>query len=323
MPYDGPFSKSKISVVICRDRRLGLPSFGENLRREREKRKITLDQISQSTKIGTRMLQALEEDKFNQLPGGIFNKGFVRAYARVVGLDEEQTIADYLEASGEAAPVMPEMPPAHPAPRIIEAAAETPRRPLPWGMFAALLLLAALALSLWSHRQKQENVITPSSPQPSAAQPSPQPAATQPPASVPPPTAGRSSPAVTRSPSTASLPQPLKPATTESPAPGSAKLPTAPPAAGGFVVNIQAREDSWTVITSDGKTVYSGLLAAGDQRTIRGQNEVVVKAGNSGGVDLYFNGKKVAQPGEFGEVRTITFGPNGVSPNAPPPPPSQ
>src|SRR6202790_1384170 len=86
-----------------RSRRLGLPSFGEKLKLEREKRNITLEQISVSTKIGTRMLRALEENQFNQLPGGIFNKGFVRAYSRVLGLDEEQTIADYLQASGDAA----------------------------------------------------------------------------------------------------------------------------------------------------------------------------------------------------------------------------
>ncbi len=86
-----------------------MPSFGEKLKLEREKRKISLDQISSTTKIGTRMLQALEEEKFSQLPGGIFNKGFVRAYARVVGLDEDQTVADYLQASGEASPARPEL----------------------------------------------------------------------------------------------------------------------------------------------------------------------------------------------------------------------
>src|SRR5580698_10838657 len=86
-----------------------LPSFGEKLKQEREKRQITLEQISISTKIGTRMLQALEEDKFNQLPGGIFNKGFVRAYSRVVGLDEDQTVAEYLQASGDAPPVRAEI----------------------------------------------------------------------------------------------------------------------------------------------------------------------------------------------------------------------
>jgi len=85
-----------------------LPSFGQKLKLEREKRAITLDQISSSTKIGTRMLQALEEENFDHLPGGIFNKGFVRAYARFVGLDEEQTVSDYLEASEQNVASVPE-----------------------------------------------------------------------------------------------------------------------------------------------------------------------------------------------------------------------
>ena len=71
-----------------------MPSFGEKLKLERERQNITLDQVSVSTKIAIRMLRAIEEDNFNQLPGGIFNKGFIRAYARVLGLDEEQTLAD-------------------------------------------------------------------------------------------------------------------------------------------------------------------------------------------------------------------------------------
>src|SRR5690242_21654419 len=76
-------------------------SFGDRLKKEREQRGISLDDISLSTKIGTRLLRALEEEKFDQLPGGIFNKGFVRAYARHVGLDEEQAISDYMAALGE------------------------------------------------------------------------------------------------------------------------------------------------------------------------------------------------------------------------------
>src|SRR4029077_4400520 len=47
------------------------------------------------------MLRALEDEHFDPLPGGIFNKGFVRAYARQVGLDEEETVADYLAALRE------------------------------------------------------------------------------------------------------------------------------------------------------------------------------------------------------------------------------
>ena len=79
--------------------------FGEKLRRERELRGITLEEVAVATKIGTRNLRALEEEKFSQLPGGIFNKGFVRAYARYVGIDEEQAVGDYLAANQELASV--------------------------------------------------------------------------------------------------------------------------------------------------------------------------------------------------------------------------
>lgn len=77
-------------------------SFGERLRREREMRGITLDEIGAATKIGTRSLKALEDEDFKKLPGGIFNKGFVRAYAKFLGISEEQAVADYLAACGES-----------------------------------------------------------------------------------------------------------------------------------------------------------------------------------------------------------------------------
>src|SRR6516162_11634811 len=76
-------------------------SFGDRLRREREQRGISLDDVALATKIRAGLLQALEEEKFDRLPGGIFNKGFVRAYARHLGIDEEQAIADYMAASGD------------------------------------------------------------------------------------------------------------------------------------------------------------------------------------------------------------------------------
>src|ERR1700752_3726965 len=96
-----------LSIRSCRVHALEthrMGSFGDRLKKEREQRSISLDDISLSTKIGTRMLRALEEEKFEQLPGGIFNKGFVRAYARHVGLDEEQTLADYMTAAGGPQP---------------------------------------------------------------------------------------------------------------------------------------------------------------------------------------------------------------------------
>jgi len=75
-----------------------LPTFGEKLRKQRELRGISIEAIANTTKISTRMLRAIEDEHFDQLPGGVFNKGFVRAYARQVGLDEDETVAEYLVA---------------------------------------------------------------------------------------------------------------------------------------------------------------------------------------------------------------------------------
>ena len=76
-------------------------AFGEKLRKQREQRGIALDALSNTTKISTCMLRALEDERFDQLPGGVFNEGFVRAYARQVGLNEEETVADYLASLRE------------------------------------------------------------------------------------------------------------------------------------------------------------------------------------------------------------------------------
>jgi cytoskeleton protein RodZ len=70
--------------------------FGDKFRKAREKKGISFDDASNVTKIGTRMLQAIEEENFDRLPGGVFNKGFIRAYAKHLGLNEEDAITSYL-----------------------------------------------------------------------------------------------------------------------------------------------------------------------------------------------------------------------------------
>ncbi|HSO76886.1 MAG TPA: helix-turn-helix transcriptional regulator, partial [Blastocatellia bacterium] len=72
-----------------------MPTLGEELRRKREERAITLAEISESTRIGTRFLKAIETDNFSTLPGGIFTRSFIRAYAKQVGMDEDEAIALY------------------------------------------------------------------------------------------------------------------------------------------------------------------------------------------------------------------------------------
>lgn len=74
-----------------------MSSFGETLKRERELRQISLREIAEATKINLRYLDALEHDDFRHLPGGVFNKGFVRAYAEFIGIDPEAMVTAYLE----------------------------------------------------------------------------------------------------------------------------------------------------------------------------------------------------------------------------------
>jgi len=73
-----------------------MASFGEELKRERELRDISLKEISEATKISIRFLEALEQNNFDILPGGIFNRGFIRAYARFIGIDGEEMVNAYL-----------------------------------------------------------------------------------------------------------------------------------------------------------------------------------------------------------------------------------
>src|SRR5213594_3924506 len=73
-----------------------MASFGEELKRERELRDISLKEISEATKISIRFLEALEQNNFDVLPGGVFNRGFIRAYARFIGVDGEEMVNAYL-----------------------------------------------------------------------------------------------------------------------------------------------------------------------------------------------------------------------------------
>ena len=76
-------------------------SIGEKLRLARETRGIALRDISEQTRISMRYLEAIEADDYRRLPGGIFNRSFVRAYAKFVGYDEQEAIDDYVRTMRE------------------------------------------------------------------------------------------------------------------------------------------------------------------------------------------------------------------------------
>jgi cytoskeleton protein RodZ len=108
-------------------------TFGERLRREREMREVSLKEVTSATRIGPRFLEALENEEWDKLPGGIFNRGFVRSIARFLGLDEENLLAEYDLARGDQS---------MPAPQPYEN--KLPRPPIWFPILAVLALLAVL-----------------------------------------------------------------------------------------------------------------------------------------------------------------------------------
>lgn len=72
--------------------------FGESLRDQRERLGISLDDVAVSTRISQRHLTALEEDRFAELPGGVFSRGIVRSYAQHCGLDADSTVQRFVSA---------------------------------------------------------------------------------------------------------------------------------------------------------------------------------------------------------------------------------
>lgn len=149
-------------------------TFGERLKRERELREVTLEEITSATRIGPRFLDALENEDWERLPGGVFNRGFVRSIARYLGLDEEAFLAEYdLAHNSHVPPALP-----HPEDRI----PSMPRWVPVVLILGALVLLAGLyagGLYGWRYYRARKAQSSPpqSSPAPATGNPSPAPPA--------------------------------------------------------------------------------------------------------------------------------------------------
>jgi cytoskeletal protein RodZ len=111
-------------------------NFGELLKREREMREISLNELTVATRVPLTLLEALENEDWDKLPGGIFNRGFIRAIAQFLGLSEEKLLAEYDLAHGQDKVATP--PPYNPIP--------SPSKWLVAGAALAILLVIAAAI---------------------------------------------------------------------------------------------------------------------------------------------------------------------------------
>jgi len=116
-------------------------AFGEHLRRERELRGVSLEEVSAATRISISFLEALERGDWEKLPGGVFRRGFIRSTGRFLGLDEENLIAEYALETGDTSQT------AVPA----KAAGPDLRHGLFFGGVAAAILLIIASFFLWRH----------------------------------------------------------------------------------------------------------------------------------------------------------------------------
>jgi len=142
-------------------------TFGEHLRMEREMRGVSLEEIAAATRISTRFLAALENEQWERLPGGVFNRGFVRSVAHFLGLNEDTLVAEYAMATNDKPEVAV----------WLDKPAKPKRRSVPWVL---MLLLVALGVGGWfayrqgkplvdAWREPMPSVPAPEAPEPPAA----------------------------------------------------------------------------------------------------------------------------------------------------------
>lgn len=310
-------------------------AFGQNLRQAREARNITLQEVAASTKVSSRALQALEDERFDLLPGGIFNKGFVRAYARCVGLDEEKTVAEYLEAAKLATPEIDMQTLSTQVSAARQGAHD--RGPSAATLVGVLALIVAIAMgAVWlrelrkdsrEHAAARQGTVpgAPAATTPSLAvgsEPNQAPAATgnttdggaalNAPQNASQNAGQGVAQGVSQNAQNANQSAPAQPvAASAGAAPVGSEHPSAP-----VEISISATARAWISVSSDGKTVETLTLdpekPEARTRSYKGKEKVTLVVGNPAGLSVIYNGKPAGTLGMVGHPATITFTPQGM-----------
>ena len=250
---------------------------GDILRREREKQGLSIADIEKGTSIRGLYIDYIEQGNITDLPGLVYAKGFVRNYAKFLGLDTESLVQQFAEENGSTpAPAVPE--PEAPPRRISlsnvgdESLSQISIGDSPSSSYAGIfgklaagiIVLVALvgggaALISALNTPAKETVAAP-------------PVKTEQPAPAPP--------------------------ATEKAASDAARAANAD----GVHVGATFTDSCWTEVRVDGKSVFEGLIEKGKTENWQGKESVDIRAGNAGALDVTFNGKKLGIFGNKGEV---------------------
>lgn len=255
-----------------------MKEFGDFLKQSRERRQLTLQQVQDQTKVRLRYLQAMEEGDFEDLPGEVYLRGFLRSYAVAVGLSPDEVIARYAEAHKKQEPVsvpagVTEQLPKETAHEVVKPERERPfkvakpprqarviRVPAKTiraiGLaLLAVVLVAAVAIGAWRFLGQ-----------------------------------GRSPVKFPESRLSRSKTAPQSP---------TQKLKVRR-------VSIRAIQRCWAEVVVDGKLAYSDILSAGQTAEWSGRT-ISISLGNSGGVVLTVDGRSAGTPGQIGEPKTLRY----------------
>lgn len=303
-------------------------SIGERLRQERLRRGFDLQQIAEATKINVALLEAIEANDLEKLPGIFFTRSFVRQYARALDLDDYDFEQELNRLAGC------EEVPTHENDFVPREDIEVAPVAMPQSVsirnslsaLAAFLLILALCSALFVLWQKardrnaaaQGGASALDQPQaPPASEPLPPKAESTPPPSSAPPA---QQPAVeSAAPAT---PPPSRPAMSEAEKAAAAAAASAP-----VRVELRATQTVWLRVSADGSFLFSQILEPGQSRAVGANSLVQLKAGNAAGLEVMWNGKPVGALGEEGQVRNLEFRPDGfkilvaLPPAKPPEPP--
>lgn len=296
-------------------------SFGEELRRERELRQISLREVAEATKINLRFLEALENNDFDALPGGFFTRGFIKSYARHIGLNEEAMVNAFLmELTQQRRRALPE------PPVLLEQPAEAPApargpgrgvRSITAG--ASLLAFFGLAFLLWTGvRQMGEEAAASRSNSPTPEIP----------AAVPEAAAAQAEPAANEtevySPAPDPEPEPIRepapPPERQSP-PESLPPPERASPPERLEVQLTFTGRTWIRVLCDNHEAINRTLDEGTLRRLNCLEEVALSTTDAGAVQVEINGLRIELPGGPGDrvlpyvVRREDWPPEGVGAN--------
>jgi len=277
-------------------------SIGEVLKRARLEQGLELSAVAARTKISTNFLVAIESDDRKKLPSGFFYKSFVDQYARALSLDTKEIEVEVDRMLAEDAPLPLPGQDSNPIHRVPPVSMGRFRRRWPFASFASLILvvLGCSGVYAWWHDgrfpielqpllswQKAPEVVE-AAKQQEIATPA----------------------AVSLSADTGHERDAQPQASASSNTTVASEAPQAPPAGSRFLLDLIAIEKTWLSVSSDGKPVFSGILAPQQTKTIAGKQFAKLTVGNAAGLKVRLNGKALGPLGARGQVLVVVFTPD-------------